>query len=89
MIITQRTLRVSEFPVARRLLVSALALCLEGLCIGNPKLTAPAPRRNIETGWGATLILVDCIIASIFVLSTCVLTIPGARSRIKQTPNLV
>ena len=42
----QRALQVPKSPFARHPLVSVPSLCLEGLCIGNPELTALGPKNK-------------------------------------------
>ena len=44
--------------------LSIFVLCLEGLCIGNPELAAPNPRKSTETGWGGALVHTEPMIAS-------------------------
>ena len=58
----QRTRFISfKIPFCQTLVVSAIVLCLEGLCIGNPKLAAPSPKNKFRDRLGAALIQMECM----------------------------
>ena len=62
--LAQSTLQVTKPPFTGHLSVSVLFLFLEGLCMGNPELAAPGPKKSTETSWGAALLQMELIIAS-------------------------